>query len=66
MASGRRAEKVQGPFLGLGVAVMMAILGTFFAVAVFFVALLLYNLVKVLRIRELMKIDDRESSEKCM
>ena len=49
LATGRQDVAAEKTFYGVGIAVVVAILGTFGLVAVFFVILLLYNLRKALR-----------------
>jgi len=55
LASGRQNGQTEGAFFGLGVIVVMAIVGTFAAVAGFFIVLLCLNLMKALSSRERMK-----------
>jgi len=64
LASGRQGRQIEGVFFGAGFIVVMAILGTFCAVAAFFIVLLLYNLVKALKRRGRMECDDLEGQEK--
>ena len=63
LASGIQDRTVERAFLGAGFVVTMAILGTFCAVAVFFVVLLLYNLVQALKWRERLRRGNFESQE---
>lgn len=64
LASGIQDRTVERAFLGAGFVVTMAILGTFCAVAVFFVVLLLlYNLVQALKWRERLRGGNSKSQE---
>ncbi|KAL8642674.1 MAG: hypothetical protein Q9226_008483 [Calogaya cf. arnoldii] len=65
LTSGKQDRIVDGAFFGAGLVVVVAILGTLFAVAIFFVALLLYNLVKALRKPGRTRSLDTEAQEKC-
>lgn len=64
LASGRNDSRVEGAFFGAGITVIVAILVTFFTVAVFFVILLLYNLVKALGSRSGLQRDDLEGQQR--
>lgn len=66
LALGRQNEKVEGAFSGAEFVVVMAILGPLCAVAVFFVVLLFYNLVKALRKQERIRCDDLTDQTKCV
>jgi len=66
LASGRQGRQIEVAFFGAGSIVVMAILGTFCAVAAFFIVLLLYNLVRALKRRVRMECDDLEGQEKCV
>ena len=65
LASGRENGRIEVAFFGAGLVVVMAVLGMLCAVAGFFVALLLYNLVKTLRIQRRVKREDLAGQEKC-
>ena len=64
LGSGRQDRAVEKAFFGVGIGVVIAISGTFFLVAAFFVVLLLYHLRKALRGRRCGGKGDLESQEK--
>lgn len=64
LASGRQDARVEVASFTAGVVVMVAILGTFCAVAVFFVTLLLYNLARALKSKERVRQLDLEAQAK--
>lgn len=66
LAAKTPSERIEDAFIGAGFVVVLAILGTLCAVAVFFVALLLYHLAKALSTRDRKRHKVTECQKDCV